>query len=209
MPTSEESKAQGVTVQAAYGARPLPLDRDTLGRMVREAWVRWAQNQPTPKTSWLVAYDDLPEQDKEADRQIGEDVARWTLIHDAARAAAPLPGPPVPSAANGVVERLRPIRDQLARATDDVQFVAEGCVRVRDPRYLIEALDDAVSAIDTLAAQNAQMTARIEELTRDNALLLSLATHASTCGHRFGHDCDCGLGSARAQARAAFGKEVG
>ncbi|KKL95931.1 hypothetical protein LCGC14_1849720, partial [marine sediment metagenome] len=41
--------------------------------MVREAWVRWAKTQPTPKPSWLVSYDDLSEPDKEADRQIGED----------------------------------------------------------------------------------------------------------------------------------------
>jgi hypothetical protein len=70
------------------GRRPLPLDRDMLGRMVREAWVRWAETQPDPKPSWLLPYDDLAEPDKEADRQIGEAVARWTLIHDAAALAA-------------------------------------------------------------------------------------------------------------------------
>jgi hypothetical protein len=70
------------------GNRPLPYSRDTLGRMVREAWVRWAQTQDNPKPSWLVPYDDLEEQDKEADRQIGEAIARWTLIGDAARRAA-------------------------------------------------------------------------------------------------------------------------
>ena len=66
------------------GNRPLPFDRDQLGRFVREAWVRWAQTQPNPKPSWLVPYDELSEPDKEADRQIGETVARWTLIGDAA-----------------------------------------------------------------------------------------------------------------------------
>lgn len=69
------------------GSRPLPADRDTLGRLVREAWVRWAQAQPAPKPSWLVPYNELSEPDKEADRQIGEAIARWTLIHDSARAA--------------------------------------------------------------------------------------------------------------------------
>lgn len=58
----------------------LPYDRDTLGRFVREAWVRWAKTQPAPKTSWLVDYDELSEPDKEADRQIGEAVAQWTII---------------------------------------------------------------------------------------------------------------------------------
>lgn len=52
-----------------------PPDRDALGRLVREAWIRWAKTQPSPKQSWLVAYDQLQEHDKEADRQIGEAVA--------------------------------------------------------------------------------------------------------------------------------------
>jgi hypothetical protein len=69
------------------GNRALPFSRDELGRFVREAWVRWAQRQPAPKPSWLVPYDELSEADKEADRQIGETVARWTLIGDAARFA--------------------------------------------------------------------------------------------------------------------------
>jgi hypothetical protein len=70
------------------GNRALPFDREALGRMVRDAWVRWAEAQPSPKASWLVPYDELAEPDKEADRQIGEAVARWTLIGDAARLAA-------------------------------------------------------------------------------------------------------------------------
>jgi hypothetical protein len=83
------SKAGVADLPAENGGRLLPFDRDTLGRMVREAWVRWAQTQPSPKPSWLVPYDELSEPDKEADRQIGETVARWTLIGDAARAANP------------------------------------------------------------------------------------------------------------------------
>lgn len=71
----------------ADGSRALPFDRETLGRFVREAWVRWAETQPSPKPSWLVPYDELFEADKEADRQIGEAIARWTLIGDAARAS--------------------------------------------------------------------------------------------------------------------------
>lgn len=69
------------------GARPLPFDRDQLGRFVREAWISWAKVQPHPKPSWLVPYDALSEPDKEADRIIGERVARWTLVGDAVRAA--------------------------------------------------------------------------------------------------------------------------
>jgi len=44
---------------------------DALGRIVRDAWIRWARKQPHPKASWLVPYDKLSEADKEADRQIG------------------------------------------------------------------------------------------------------------------------------------------
>lgn len=73
--------------EVANGNAPLPFDRDQLGRFVREAWVRWAERQPNPKQSWLVQYDDLSEADKEADRQIGETVARWTIIGAAANAS--------------------------------------------------------------------------------------------------------------------------
>jgi hypothetical protein len=59
--------------------RLLPLDRDQLGRIVREAWIGWANAQPAPKPSWLVPYDQLSETDKEADRRIGEAVAGAVL----------------------------------------------------------------------------------------------------------------------------------
>jgi|GEM_PF-6563020 len=62
------------------GNAPLPFSRDELGRMVREAWVRWAATQPAPKPSWLVPYEELSEPDKEADRQIGEAISRWTVV---------------------------------------------------------------------------------------------------------------------------------
>lgn len=64
---------------------PLVIDRETLGRHVREAWVRWAFAQPDPKPSWLVPYSLLDEADKEADRQIGEHVCRLTMLAIAAR----------------------------------------------------------------------------------------------------------------------------
>ena len=59
------------TLEAALdGSRPLPTDRDNLGRLVREAWVRWAQQQLNPKASWLVPWSERSEPDREAD-QIG------------------------------------------------------------------------------------------------------------------------------------------
>jgi hypothetical protein len=81
--------AQPAPAEQANGTRAVPFDRDTLGRFVREAWVRWANKQPNPKPTWLLSYDDLGESDKEADRQIGESVARWVLIGDAASFGAP------------------------------------------------------------------------------------------------------------------------
>lgn len=43
----------------------------TLGRVVRQAWVEWAETQPDPKPSWLVSYDQLSDADKQADMKIG------------------------------------------------------------------------------------------------------------------------------------------
>lgn len=44
---------------------------DAKGRRVREVWVEWAKAQPDPNPSWLIPYDDLPEDEKDVDRQIG------------------------------------------------------------------------------------------------------------------------------------------
>lgn len=86
--SNETAKAD---VNQLDGNRPLPWDREVLGRMAREAWVRWAQTQPSPKDSWLIPYDSLNEAEKEAHRQVGEHLARWTLVGDAARAALATP----------------------------------------------------------------------------------------------------------------------
>lgn len=61
--------------------------RDRLGRKVREAWVIWAKQQPNPKPSWLLPYDELSEPNKEADRQIGEAVATEQRERDAGKVA--------------------------------------------------------------------------------------------------------------------------
>lgn len=59
------------------------MTRDELGKIVRDAWIEWAKQQPNPKTSWLVPYEELEEPDKEADRMIAEAVLaamepRWS-----------------------------------------------------------------------------------------------------------------------------------
>lgn len=59
-------------VDAARGGDVQHPDRERLGRIVREVWVEWAREQPSPKPSWLVPWEGLSEPDKEVDRRIGE-----------------------------------------------------------------------------------------------------------------------------------------
>lgn len=75
--------------------------RERLGMRVREVWVAWAREQPNPKPSWLVPWNELSEADKEADRRIGS--ALWgdgfadgmNAMGEAARAmqSAPIAAP--------------------------------------------------------------------------------------------------------------------
>lgn len=59
-------------------------DRDKLGQLVREIWISWAVDQPNPKPSWLVPWEELSEADKEVDRMIGEKLFlvgfRWAVM---------------------------------------------------------------------------------------------------------------------------------
>lgn len=67
------------TVAAITGRSPasIDFDRDHVGRMVRDVWINWAKEQPNPKPSWLVPFDQLTEADKEVDRRIGEVLAHF------------------------------------------------------------------------------------------------------------------------------------
>lgn len=51
---------------------PYSETRERLGKLVREVWIAWAKEQPTPKESWLKPWEGLSEPDKEVDRRIGE-----------------------------------------------------------------------------------------------------------------------------------------
>lgn len=46
-----------------------------LGRLVRSVWIEWAKEQPNPKPSWLVPWEELPPEQQEVDRRIGLKVA--------------------------------------------------------------------------------------------------------------------------------------
>jgi len=51
------------------------LDREQVGRLVRQTWVRWASEQRRPKKSWLAGWDQLDQGQREVDMRIGEAVA--------------------------------------------------------------------------------------------------------------------------------------
>jgi len=56
------------------------MDREQLGRVVREAWVAFKREEVAAGQSvdarHLVPWEELPEREKEIDRRIGEAVAR-------------------------------------------------------------------------------------------------------------------------------------
>jgi len=61
-----------------------PIDREVLGRIVRDTWVKWASEQPDTKPSWLVPWGpELDPGQREVDCLIGEAVARavWDHLH--------------------------------------------------------------------------------------------------------------------------------
>lgn len=45
--------------------------RELVGRMVRQVWVEWAREQPHPKPSWLLPWEELDEGQREVDMRIG------------------------------------------------------------------------------------------------------------------------------------------
>lgn len=67
------------------------ITREQLGRIVREAWVEWAGEQPDPKPSWLTGWDDLDEDQREVDMRIGEAVAEAARADERANIRSLLP----------------------------------------------------------------------------------------------------------------------
>jgi hypothetical protein len=79
-------------------------DREQLGRLVRQVWVRWASEQRRPKRSWLVGWDQLGDGQREVDMRIGETVA----AHVTAKVMGDLPA-------------LRTERDELRQQIEDLR----------------------------------------------------------------------------------------
>ena len=51
------------------------MNREKLGRIVHETWIKCAKTKPNFKDVLLIPYDDLQSNDKEINMQIGEAVA--------------------------------------------------------------------------------------------------------------------------------------
>ena len=49
-------------------------NREDGGRLVREAWVRWARQQPAPKPHHLLPWEGLSDPLREADQMIWEEI---------------------------------------------------------------------------------------------------------------------------------------
>lgn len=60
----------GAVLSEMYGQGKMTSEEK--GQLVRRVWTEWAREQETPKASWLVPWEGLPEPDREADRRIGE-----------------------------------------------------------------------------------------------------------------------------------------
>jgi hypothetical protein len=57
------------------------LSEESLGRLVREVWVKWAREQPDvgEHPNWVLPWEALGERDREVDRRIGQAVAGEAL----------------------------------------------------------------------------------------------------------------------------------
>lgn len=54
----------------------MPFTRDELGKIVRDEWVKFAQQDPKSPPHHLVPWENLDEKNREVDRRIGEAVVR-------------------------------------------------------------------------------------------------------------------------------------
>lgn len=91
-------------------------DREQLGQLVRQTWIRWASEQRRPKKSWLTGWDQLDAGQREVDMRIGEAIAARVL----ARLMGDLPA-------------LRTERDQLVARIEDLRdFEAEYRARLKE-----------------------------------------------------------------------------
>jgi hypothetical protein len=67
------------------------IQDEQLGRIVRAAWVTWAREQPSPKDSWLIPWEQMDAGQREVDIRIGQAVAAQAAYNERARIRSLLP----------------------------------------------------------------------------------------------------------------------
>jgi hypothetical protein len=51
-------------------------------KVVRDAWCKWAASHPAPKSSWLVPWEDLDAEQRDADRAIARALIRHFMLKE-------------------------------------------------------------------------------------------------------------------------------
>lgn len=116
--------------------------RELRGRIVREAWVAWAHEQPDPKPSWLEPWELLGTDDREAGMRIGDAIAAtYVPLLEAIRDLLDLSA-----------DELWPVSPAGARvgaARAGAAIMLDGC---SDPRHVGEAIRDRLTEVKGSAA---------------------------------------------------------
>lgn len=78
---AEANGARAVKMEDLLDAatRDKVIDREDLGRKVREIWIAWAAEQSPPNPDWHVPWEYISEREREVDRRIGEGIAQLVL----------------------------------------------------------------------------------------------------------------------------------
>mgnify|MGYP001327247148 CR=1 FL=1 len=66
------------------------IQPETLGRIVRDVWMRWAEKQPDCKQDWCDPWELLPERIKEVDILIGKEIELAVRLGIAAYLGSPV-----------------------------------------------------------------------------------------------------------------------
>ena len=76
--TAQTLEYADMIVSALNAFLPVPLQpgdpaepREAVGALVRQIWVEWAREQPDPKPSWLLSWEQLDAGQREVDMRIG------------------------------------------------------------------------------------------------------------------------------------------
>lgn len=126
-------------------------EREALGRRVRKAWCEWAREQPDPKPSWLLPWEELSEPEREADRRIGEALA---APYDAAMTNA------VAEIGHLYIEIGR-LRVEVERLTQTMaKYNYEQCLATL--KEIADERDENMLALIAVKAERDQATARAQ-----------------------------------------------